>query len=60
MNIIKRLPSPLAQYVYSYDDTYKKKLKTIVYIFKYLNHKAYYYEFTKYPTIYREAYWGNF
>ena len=52
MNIIKRLPLHLAQHVYSYDDTYKKKLKSIINIFKYINFKTYYYEFTDYPDIY--------
>ena len=60
MNIIKRLPLHLAQHVYSYDDTYKKKLKSIINIFKYINLKTYYYEFTDYPDIYCNTYWGNF
>ena len=60
MNIIKRLPLPLARHVYSYDDTYKKKFKAVISIFKFLNHEAYYFEFTKYPKIYSKAYWGNF
>ena len=60
MNIIKRLPLPLARHVYSYDDTYKRLFQAVICSFKNLNYEAYYFELTKYPKIYSKSYWGNF
>ena len=34
MDIIKRLPSQLAQHVYLYDDTYKQKFESVIYVLK--------------------------
>lgn len=60
MNIIKRLPLPLARHIYSYDDTYKRKFQAVICSFKNLNYEPYYFELTKYPKIYSKSYWGNF
>ena len=60
INIIKRLPLPLARHVYSYDDTYKQKFESTFYVLNNLNIDAYYYEFTRHPVLCRELFWGNF
>ena len=60
MDIIKRLPSQLALHVYLYDDTYKQKFESVIYVLKNSNSYVCHYDCTQYPQLYCNTTWGNF
>ena len=60
MDIIKRLPSQLAQHVYLYDNTYKQKFESVIYVLKNSNSYVRHYDCTKYTQLYCNTTWGSF